>query len=95
MCGLVARMAGVAPFGTTALSGILGMLLDSLLGATLQANGHRGEQAEDQRAYGLLRLDNDAVNLLATAFGALLAAYGPSCSLKRGRIPRWKMSSRS
>jgi uncharacterized protein (TIGR00297 family) len=43
-----------------AVAGIAGMLLDSLLGATLQ---------------GRLRwLDNDAVNLAATAAGAALAA---------------------
>ena len=48
---------GVAATAVTAA--ILGMLLDSLLGATMEARGH---------------LSNNAVNLVSTAFSAALAA---------------------
>ncbi|MDR7415553.1 MAG: DUF92 domain-containing protein [Armatimonadota bacterium] len=110
LCGLAAQATGVASSGVTVRAGVLGMLLDSLLGATLQARyrcprcGRSGERrrcacgARGQRVSGLCSLDNDGVNLLATAFGALVAhrSSGPSpCSLKTGRIPMWKMSSRS
>lgn len=109
VCGLAAWATGVAPLGITTRAGVLGMLLDSFLGATLQARyrcprcGRIGEGrrcscgAWGQRISGLCGLDNDGVNLLATFLGALVAyrSSDPSpCSLKTGRMPIWKMSSR-
>ena len=71
-------------------AGVLGMLADSLLGATLQARYrcrrcgapcegtvHCGEPA--RRAGGLGWLDNDGVNLAATSAGALAAAALARC----------------
>jgi uncharacterized protein (TIGR00297 family) len=110
LCGLAAQATGVASPGITARAGVLGMLLDSLLGATLQARyrcprcGRIGEQRRcacgswSRQISGLRSLDNDGVNLLATGFGALVAyrSSAPSPgSLKTGRTPMWKMSSRS
>ena len=51
LLGLPLRLAALA-----AVVGVLGMMVDSLLGATLEARGW---------------LDNDGVNLAATSFGAL------------------------
>lgn len=59
IAGLVHLLAP-GRFVAVAVAGIAGMLLDSLLGATLQG----------RRKW----LDNDAVNLAATAAGAALAA---------------------
>lgn len=68
------------------VGGIAGSLSDSLLGATLQAGFHcptcrrRSESPEHAcgtraaRVRGLAWLDNDGVNLVATATGALLAS---------------------
>ena len=52
---LTARFAAIA-----SIAGILGMLFDSLLGATLERFG---------------RLTNNGVNLVSTAFASLLAAF--------------------
>jgi uncharacterized protein (TIGR00297 family) len=85
LCGLLAAAFGIAPIPSTAAAGVLGALADSLLGATVQAAfrcprcGHRGETprcacgARGELERGLRWLDNDAVNLLATAVGALAA----------------------
>jgi uncharacterized protein (TIGR00297 family) len=85
LCGLLAAAFGIAPVPSTAAAGVLGALADSLLGATVQAAfrctrcGRRGETprcacgARGELERGLRWLDNDAVNLLATAVGALAA----------------------
>ena len=73
-----ALLAGVA-------GGIGGSLIDSLLGATLQrqyrcpacgrtTEGKNGCSHPDRIQSGLTWMTNDAVNLIATASGALLAA---------------------
>ena len=59
--------------GVVALAGVAGMLLDSLLGATVQG---AFEREPIQPARGYAWLDNDAVNLAATLSGAGLAAAG-------------------
>jgi uncharacterized protein (TIGR00297 family) len=82
---LVAKFAGVAAFWPVAAGGAAGALLDSYLGASLQAlrwcpqclrecetNPHRcGTRTVLRR--GLAWIENDAVNLAATLGGALIA----------------------
>jgi uncharacterized protein (TIGR00297 family) len=81
----VAWFAGVAAFWPVALGGIAGAFLDSLAGATLQAqrwcpqcaracetDPHRcGSATILRRGFGWVQ--NDAVNLIATLAGALAA----------------------
>jgi len=62
------RLAGVV-----ALAGVGGMLVDSLLGATVQGSFEH-EPVQPTRGYAWL--DNDAVNLAATLAGAGIAAVG-------------------
>jgi uncharacterized protein (TIGR00297 family) len=83
--GSLGTMFGIAPFGAVAAAGVSGMLLDSVLGATLQANFHCaacGEQGESPlcscgrhrtRSGGIRWVDNDVVNFAATLCGALVA----------------------
>lgn len=52
-------------------AGVAGMLLDSVLGATVQGTERRGGGERLER--GVAWIDNDAVNLAATAAGALVA----------------------
>jgi uncharacterized membrane protein len=70
-----------------AAAGVVGMLVDSLLGATLQARfacpicGRAAERPgrchEPLRLiHGIRWFDNDAVNLAGTLAGALTAAAG-------------------
>ncbi|UCF19097.1 MAG: DUF92 domain-containing protein [Gemmatimonadota bacterium] len=74
------------PAGAVALAGLAGSLIDSLLGAGPQAAyrcptcgaqpevaRHAGCPERARRLAGLPGLDNDVVNLLATAGGALIA----------------------
>ena len=56
-----------------ACAGVFGMLVDSLLGATVQGT-FPNEPVQPTRGYAWL--DNDAVNLAATLTGAGLAAAG-------------------
>lgn len=58
-----------------ALAGVTGMLLDSVLGATVQGT-FTDEPVQPKRGYRWL--DNDAVNLAATLAGACVAAVGSS-----------------
>jgi uncharacterized protein (TIGR00297 family) len=74
--GLLAWMLGAHTrqlAGVVALAGAGGMLLDSLLGATVQGSF---EHEPVQPARGYAWLDNDAVNLAATLSGAAIAAVG-------------------
>ncbi|MGH7645707.1 MAG: DUF92 domain-containing protein, partial [Gemmatimonadales bacterium] len=92
-CALAAASAGLAPHGAAtamvvAAAGVAGMLVDSLLGATVQgvfecpACAARSE-TRAAGCHGPLRLsrgwpwlDNDAVNLGATLAGAATGALG-------------------
>ena len=87
-----AALIGVlAGLGAVAVAGAVGMVFDSLLGATLQGKfecprcGARTEQSgtvchEPVRVVrGFAWLDNDAVNLAATLAGALVAHSSPLC----------------
>jgi uncharacterized protein (TIGR00297 family) len=56
-----------------AVAGVVGMLVDSLLGATLQGS-FGDEPVQPKRGYAWL--DNDTVNLAATLAGAGIAAAG-------------------
>jgi uncharacterized protein (TIGR00297 family) len=63
MGGLAALVTGRGPLlaGVVGTAGVLGMFADSLAGATLQQRG---------------RLDNDGVNLIATATGCVIGLLG-------------------
>jgi uncharacterized protein (TIGR00297 family) len=83
---LVAAMVRAAPFGAVALGGIAGALIDSALGASLQARRWCPAcscEAETRRHYcgsattlrsGESWLENDGVNFAATLCGAIVAA---------------------
>ncbi|NIR44769.1 MAG: DUF92 domain-containing protein [Gemmatimonadetes bacterium] len=75
---------GIAGGAAVAAAGVAGSLVDSLLGASLQAvyrcpacgatpevSNHLGCPARARRTAGVPGLDNDAVNWLATVVGAL------------------------
>jgi uncharacterized protein (TIGR00297 family) len=75
--GLLAALAGRS-YLPVLLGGFLGSLVDSLLGATLQAQwkdseGNFTEIKNGPPARGWSFMNNDAVNFLATLVGALLA----------------------
>ncbi|HEX6630691.1 MAG TPA: DUF92 domain-containing protein, partial [Gemmatimonadaceae bacterium] len=86
--GAVALAVGAAPLtaGAAVLAGVVGAAADSLFGATVQARrrcprcGTGTERIvhpcgqRTQPAGGVSWIDNDVVNLLATAVGALAAA---------------------
>ena len=89
LAGIVAPRANLGLTGTliAAGAGILGMVSDSWLGATLQemhtcpvcgAVSERSGSCHEQlrRTRGVRGLDNDAVNLLCTGIGAALALLG-------------------
>jgi uncharacterized protein (TIGR00297 family) len=83
---LVAGLARVAPFGAVAAGGIAGAILDSVLGASLQAlrwcpgcncecetrRHHCGAATTLRR--GASFLENDSVNFAATLCGAVVAS---------------------
>lgn len=97
LLGTLGGIAGAAFIGTLAglvavgIAGAVGMVLDSVLGATMQGRfecprcGARTEQPgtvchEPVRGVrGFAWLDNDAVNLAATLAGALVAYFSPLC----------------
>ena len=84
--GMFAHAVGVAPLWIVAAAGFAGALIDSILGASLQALYHcAGCQRRCEtnphvcgNATSLVRgvgwIDNDAVNALATLAGAIAAA---------------------
>ena len=87
---LDAQLLSVIPFWTmvavAGLSGLLGSIVDSLIGATLQAQYYCGacKKPTEQRVHhcgtrtvlktGLSFVDNDTVNLLASIIGGVIAA---------------------
>jgi uncharacterized protein (TIGR00297 family) len=83
---VVAAAVGVAPLGGVALGGVAGALLDSILGASVQALRWCpacARECERQRhecgsatmlRRGLNWIENDAVNFAATLSGAVVAA---------------------
>ena len=87
---LVASIVGMAPFWSVAVGGIAGALLDSVLGASLQALRwcpqcrcecetrvhHCGAPTSLRRGAGWL--ENDGVNFAATLGGAIVAALAAS-----------------
>lgn len=83
---IVSALAGVAPFGAVVFGGIAGAILDSALGASLQAlrwcavcececetRRHRCGNATTL-ARGASFLENDGVNFAATLCGAIVAS---------------------
>jgi uncharacterized membrane protein len=86
-CGALAHAVRVAPAGWTAGAGVFGMLVDSLLGATVQAQyrcpccDRPGETAScpcggrGVQVRGLRWVDNDATNLLCTAAAAAFGVW--------------------
>ncbi len=87
LCGLVAAALGVAPAGTTTLAGAVGMMVDSLMGATLEAEfrcprcGRPGETArcscggQARRIRGMKAWGGGWTNFLATGTGAAAALW--------------------
>jgi uncharacterized protein (TIGR00297 family) len=74
--GIVAWVLGPRELrlaGVVVLAGVIGMLVDSVLGATVQGN-FPNEPVQPTRGYAWL--DNDAVNLAGTLAGAVAAAAG-------------------
>ncbi len=91
LSGLVAPALRWQGAGVVALAGVAGMLVDSLLGATVQARfgcpscGRVMERPgfcheAMRRVRGWRWLDNDAVNLLGSLAGALVATAGAALS---------------
>jgi len=89
LSGLVAPVLGWRGAVVAATGGAVGMLVDSLLGATVQARfvcpvcGVVSERAAGEGCHGRVSLargirwlDNDAVNLAGSLAGALLAGAG-------------------
>jgi uncharacterized membrane protein len=69
---------GTVPVASVVAAGLVGMILDSFVGATLQARYATGEGASAERpsrpgeqpVRGWARIDNDVVNVLGTVGGA-------------------------
>ena len=88
VCALVAPAVGRPGLAATVTAGIVGMLVDSLLGATVQARyacpscGAVMERADPchepvELVRGMRWMGNDAVNLAGSLAGALVAAMWP------------------
>ncbi len=89
-----ARVALLPALGIVFAAGMVGTTVDSLLGATVQAQyrdgsgrateRRRGEQGPNTRTRGIAIVDNDAVNLASTVFAAVTAVLLYAFS---GRLP--------